>query len=154
MILNVVSNISKISIKQQFTTKALNWAKTCKLFRIFQRSQLNSNSQPFKICSNWRAVVSNISKISIKQQFTTVTILLILSYMLFRIFQRSQLNSNSQRKVNVKRIGKVVSNISKISIKQQFTTLYSSLLTFHQLFRIFQRSQLNSNSQLQTYQRW
>ncbi len=42
----------------------------------------------------------------------------------------------------------VVSNISKISIKQQFTTLLSRSIHPFQLFRIFQRSQLNSNSQL------
>ncbi len=43
-----------------------------------------------------QSVVSNISKISIKQQFTTLRLLLICVDMLFRIFQRSQLNSNSQ----------------------------------------------------------
>ncbi len=41
----VVSNISKISIKQQFTTIQLPTWEEIKLFRIFQRSQLNSNSQ-------------------------------------------------------------------------------------------------------------
>ena len=41
----VVSNISKISIKQQFTTMPIFANDGTKLFRIFQRSQLNSNSQ-------------------------------------------------------------------------------------------------------------
>ncbi len=45
IVYRVVSNISKISIKQQFTTLSTRNAQNFVLFRIFQRSQLNSNSQ-------------------------------------------------------------------------------------------------------------
>ena len=198
-----VSNISKISIQQQFTTSNSNTRSWYEVFQIFQRSQYNSNSQLrlFTGISCWRCFkyfkdlnttaihnllvlflqqllgVSNISKISIQQQFTTRRRNNNACSWVFQIFQRSQYNSNSQQNgmssvssvgcfkyfkdLNTTAIhnrafvlpckGFGVSNISKISIQQQFTTWKKLRIHFKRVFQIFQRSQYNSNSQLANY---
>ena len=143
------------------------------MFQIFQRSQYNSNSQLFSYHITFNVGVSNISKISIQQQFTTLPQLEQLWVTVFQIFQRSQYNSNSQqlcsrsiecngcfkyfKDLNTTAIHNLfdavgirvygVSNISKISIQQQFTTIGMRIAPTIWVFQIFQRSQYNSNSQ-------
>ena len=117
------------------------------LFRIFQRSQLYSNSQHGRI----QAYINR----SCFEYFKDLNYTAIhnyhdieaLTHALFRIFQRSQLYSNSQQWA-----GKTIAFVSCFEYFKDlnYTAIHNiarcaPLVTT--LFRIFQRSQLYSNSQ-------
>ena len=170
----VVPNIKDINFWEQFTTINQIGLWQWLLFRISKISTFESNSQLVVIyivtgisCSEYQRyqllraihnpataynhnleVVPNIKDINFWEQFTTASILFGSAFLLFRISKISTFESNSQLTVQEIMIDKVVPNIKDINFWEQFTTNRTITITANPLFRISKISTFESNSQL------
>ncbi len=117
------------------------------MFRIFQRSQFNSNSQHSKDWSDTRKRCFEYFKdLNLTAIHNKIKLLHLLP-LVFRIFQRSQFNSNSQQQLrNCKRERRCFEYFKDLNL----TAIHNNTASINmivEVFRIFQRSQFNSNSQ-------
>ena len=145
----VVTDLSKNSILQRFTTDAKEMIKDGKLWLIFQRTQYYSDSQHTFTISVPSTVVTDLSKNSILQRFTTQHNCEAPPECCDWSFKELNITAIHNSDRPLAHYSSVVTDLSKNSILQRFTTAEATGRTPVALWLIFQRTQYYSDSQRQ-----
>ncbi len=169
-----VCNLSKNTIWKQITTCLVLLFQAVALYAIYQRTQSESKSQQLPsmfsnriVCmqsikehnlkANHNSVslgicvatsVCNLSKNTIWKQITTVGGVGLRVYGLYAIYQRTQSESKSQLAFQPPPLRSSVCNLSKNTIWKQITTRQVRFFYVDFLYAIYQRTQSESKSQL------
>ena len=165
--------MTKIQVRKQFTTIGQISSTLAELFSIWRRYKFESNSQRCSIPASTSAscfqydedtsskaihnslwislkflcVVFNMTKIQVRKQFTTR---LALCCRWLCCFQYDE-DTSSKAIHNFHQVQtvfvEVVFNMTKIQVRKQFTTSFSSCFFIRLLFSIWRRYKFESNSQ-------
>ena len=118
-----------------------------KLFQTCKDTKFVSNSQHPKTSNQLVLIVSDVQRYKICQQFTTATKIDIIFESLFQTCKDTKFVSNSQPIDTFILANKIVSDVQRYKICQQFTTNRCTDIVQRKLFQTCKDTKFVSNSQ-------